>query len=317
MTSVEDTNNTSDSFSRNFEEYRRACRARFEEQKTVYDNDHEVDVDSSDEKKEETAAEVQSIPPVQCPLPTASVAQCNTTVRSSTDKSPVGVVKASNTERRNSFSKFMSYCSNVFKAAPSLTPQEKEKEKEKEKAVRKKREQDENMAHLIAQLEFEGKSDEEIQMHLFHLRDIAQTARPRSNSLVGDWFCDMHQAFKDDFNSMRGRQCMTVHVSSVNPFAAAMPANYVHDTGYSYEDLLRLEPVPRGLQSVDHLPTLVFEGQELPSSQTTCAVCITDFEMSEELRVLECTHHFHKECIDKWLGVAPSCPVCKGEVSHT
>jgi len=310
MTTVEGTNTTIDNFSRDFEEYRRACRARFEEQKTVYDNDNEANLDSSDEEREEIA-EAQPTPPMQVSPPTSPVAQCNTTLRSSTDKTPVGALKSSSKERRNSFSKFMSSISNAFKPAPSLTPQEKEKEK----AAKQKKHQDQNLAHLIAQLEFSGKSDEEIQLHLFHLRDIAQTASPKSNSMVGEWFRDMHQAFKDEFNVRRGRQCVTIHVADVNPFAAAMPANYVHDAAYSYEDLLRLEPVPRGLQSVDHLPTLVFEGQQLPSDQTTCAVCLCDFEMSEELRVLGCTHHFHKECIDKWLGVAPSCPVCKGEVS--
>jgi len=312
MTTIEGTDNSIDSFSRDFEEYRRARRAKFEEQKNEYDAPHEVDLGSNDGEEIEETAEVQAIPPTQATLPTSSVAQCNTTARDSPEKTPVGVFKTSSTERRNSFSKFMSSLSNVFKPPPTLTPQEKEKAN----VARKKREQDENMAHLIAQLEFEGKSDEEIQMHLFHLRDVAQHARPRSNSLVGDWFRDLNQAVKDEFNLRRGRQCMTVHVAEVNPFAAAMPANYVHDTGLSYEDLLRLEPVPRGMLSLDHLPTLVFEGQELPSSQTTCAVCITDFEVSEELRALECAHHFHKECIDKWLGVAPSCPVCKGEVSN-
>jgi len=312
MTSIESNTPTSDSLSRDFDDYRRACRARFEEQKRTYDNAQEIaDVDSNDEEEEDTPTpEVQATTPTQIPT-IASAAQCNTTARSSTDKSPVGTVKASNKERRNSFSKFVSSLSNVFKAPPPPTPQEKEKAK----AERKKRKQDENMAHLIAQLEFDGKSDEEIQLHLFHLRDIAQGG-PRSNSLVGDWFRDMHQAFKDEFSLRRGRQCMTVHIAEVNPFAAAMPANYMHDGGYSYEDLLRLEPVPRGLQSVDHIPTLVYEGQELPSSQTTCAVCMADFEMSEDLRALGCTHHFHKECIDKWLSVAPSCPVCKGEVSN-
>jgi len=187
------------------------------------------------------------------------------------------------------------------------------KEKEKSKMERRKAEQDWRMARFIAELEMEGRSDEEIQLHIFHLRDQAQFARPRSNS-IGDWFRDMHQAFKDEFTARHDRKCATIHVSTVNPFAAAVPANYMHDMGYSYEDLVSLEPVPRGLKSFDHLPTTVYEGQELPSNQTTCAVCMADFETSEELRSLHCTHHFHKDCIDKWLGVATTCPVCKGEV---
>jgi len=179
---------------------------------------------------------------------------------------------------------------------------------------RRKAEQDFRMARFIAELEMEGRSDEEIQLHLFHIRDQSQFRRPRSNSIT-DWFKEMHQAFKDEFTARQDR-CVTLHVSTANPFAAAAPANYMHDTGYSYEDLVSLEPVPRGLKSFDHLATTVYEGQDLPSDQTTCAVCMHEFETAEELRSLHCTHHFHKECIDKWLGVATTCPVCKGEVDR-
>lgn len=302
-------------FSRDFEEYRRACRARFEQQKSSYGGSDDA---VEPEPVDEAACEMQTNSPTISPQTTTSVAECNNTINNSPAinsvlDTPVGKVKASN-ERRNSLGKVFSSLSNMFKSSPPMSPHEKEKAKQE----RKKREQDARMAHLIAQLEFEGRSDAEIQMHLFHLRDIAQHTAPRNNngSLLGEWFRDMHQAFKDEFSLRRERQCVTVHVSTVNPFAAAMPANYVHDGNYSYEDLLTLESVPRGLTSTAHLPTSLYEGQELPSNQTSCAVCMADFEISEELRSLACTHHFHKECIDKWLGVAPSCPVCKGEVSR-
>lgn len=118
MTSVDSTNPTQgDAFTKDFEEYRRACRARFEEQKSAFDHT-EVDLESSDEEMEEeveTTPEVQAIPPIPSSPPTASIAQCNTTVRSAiADNSPVGAVKkASSNERRGSFSKLMSYCSNI------------------------------------------------------------------------------------------------------------------------------------------------------------------------------------------------------------
>jgi len=320
MTSVEGNNIPSDKFSKDFEEYRRVCRARFEEQQFSYAQE-EVAKDSSDEEKEEkeedatVAMQTASTQETPTPPPTASQAECNTTTNPPTlAKTTVGMTKASaNNERRNSFGKLFSCVSGVFKAAPPPTPQDKEKAK----AAREKKKQDKNLAYLIAQLEYQGKSDAEIQLHLFHLRDMAnqQGGRSKNNSLVGDWFRDMHQAFKDEFNLRRERQCVTLHVSTVNPFAAAMPANYVHDGAYTYEDLLTLEPVPRGLLSCDHLTSVVYEGQELPANQTTCAVCIAEFEVTEELRGLSCTHHFHKECIDKWLGVSPSCPVCKREVN--
>jgi len=306
MAGVEGSNFPEDSspFAREFEEYRMASRTRFEQQKSC------PDYEGVTAEPDTTVCDTQPASPVA----TQTAADCTNNAKLSTEKSDVGVTKVTNSERRNSVSKVVAYCSGIFKKyAPGtrsvpLTPQEKEKAK----AEHRKREQDARMAHLIAQLEFEGKSDAEIQLHLFHLRDMAQYARPRSNS----WFNDLSQAFKDEFNLGRERQCATIHVSNINPFTAAMPANYIHDSGYSYEDLLTLEPISRGLNSVDHLPDMIYQEQDLPSNQTICAICMCTFKLDENLRFLTCAHYFHRECIDKWLYIAPSCPVCKKEVNR-
>jgi len=335
MTSVEIGNFPDDNsrFTKEFEEYRRACRERYQQNKPPQvieeveeDFDEEVGSDSLGDEQETSLDNNTGSPVLKDPrftISPASNAECNNTqtspqLNATSPKLNSSVETLRKPERRNSLSKVLSYCSNVFKKSGSMSPTlsvEVHKEKERAKLDRKKSEQDWRMARFIAELEMEGRSDAEIQLHLFHLRDQAQFARPRSNS-VTEWFREMHQAFKDEFTARNERNLVTLHVSTVNPFSAAAPANYVHDMGYSYEDLVSLEPVPRGLKSFDHLPTTVYEGQELPSDQTSCAVCMAEFEASEELRYLHCTHHFHKECIDRWLGVAPSCPVCKGEVHN-
>lgn len=44
----------------------------------------------------------------------------------------------------------------------------------------------------------------------------------------------------------------------------------------------------------------------------TCVVCIEEYQDGDKLRVLPCSHRFHKECIDQWLSARqPLCPVCK------
>jgi len=310
-------------FAQEFEEYRKTCREKYQrtnKSQPIVERDLEavVEAQTLQEEEEEEEHETNSSPVLRdAGLPESSP-NCTIAPSLSLNSSVDMLKNTANLERRNSLTKVLSFCSNVFKKSsgcnsPTLSRSDGGKEKEKAKMERQKREQDYRMAHFIAELEMEGRSDEEIQLHLFHLRDQAQFARPRSNS-IGDWFRGMHQAFKDEFAARNERDCVTIHVSTVNPFSAAVPANYMHDMGYSYEDLVSLEPVPRGLKSFDHLTTTVYEGQELPANQTTCAICMADFETAEDLRSLNCTHHFHKDCIDKWLGVATTCPVCKGEV---
>lgn len=46
----------------------------------------------------------------------------------------------------------------------------------------------------------------------------------------------------------------------------------------------------------------------------SCAICLSEFDDGEEVRLLPCMHEFCKECIDVWIqrqGLAASCPLCK------
>jgi len=42
-----------------------------------------------------------------------------------------------------------------------------------------------------------------------------------------------------------------------------------------------------------------------------CAVCISPIEKNEIIGVLICKHHFHKDCINRWLTCKLSCPCCR------
>ncbi|XP_052194398.1 E3 ubiquitin-protein ligase At1g12760-like [Diospyros lotus] len=42
-----------------------------------------------------------------------------------------------------------------------------------------------------------------------------------------------------------------------------------------------------------------------------CCICLCAYEEGTELRVLPCRHHFHCPCIEKWLCINATCPLCK------
>ena len=48
-----------------------------------------------------------------------------------------------------------------------------------------------------------------------------------------------------------------------------------------------------------------------------CSICRMEFEPDDMLRVLRCCHADHAECIDQWLNVNKSCPLCHAEVATT
>lgn len=48
----------------------------------------------------------------------------------------------------------------------------------------------------------------------------------------------------------------------------------------------------------------------------SCCICLAKYADNEELKELPCYHFFHIGCIDKWLKINASCPLCKCEIAE-
>uniref|UniRef100_A0A8C3XNN2 RING finger protein 215 n=2 Tax=Chelydra serpentina TaxID=8475 RepID=A0A8C3XNN2_CHESE len=46
----------------------------------------------------------------------------------------------------------------------------------------------------------------------------------------------------------------------------------------------------------------------------SCAVCLDQFHKNQCLRVLPCSHEFHRDCVDPWLLLQQTCPLCKHNI---
>ncbi len=48
-----------------------------------------------------------------------------------------------------------------------------------------------------------------------------------------------------------------------------------------------------------------------------CSICLEEYVENTYMRTLECHHHFHKKCIDKWLKKCDDenihCPICRNQ----
>jgi hypothetical protein len=80
---------------------------------------------------------------------------------------------------------------------------------------------------------------------------------------------------------------------------------------FFHPPMLRGPPPGASQDLIDELKTLKYEPGVIPSDNMTCAICLDDYELGNEIRLLPCNHHFHKDCADRWLKLNKSCPFCK------
>ncbi|KAM7260935.1 hypothetical protein ACFE04_026410 [Oxalis oulophora] len=59
------------------------------------------------------------------------------------------------------------------------------------------------------------------------------------------------------------------------------------------------------------------ESKRLPGpNDTSCAICLVEYHSKDTVRCLpECQHCFHADCIDEWLRMNGTCPVCRNSPS--
>lgn len=62
-------------------------------------------------------------------------------------------------------------------------------------------------------------------------------------------------------------------------------------------------------------PKFLYSKAKLDSKDTSascCSICLADYKSNDMLRLLpDCGHLFHLKCVDPWLRLHPTCPVCR------
>ncbi|XP_064965339.1 E3 ubiquitin-protein ligase ATL6-like [Musa acuminata AAA Group] len=83
-----------------------------------------------------------------------------------------------------------------------------------------------------------------------------------------------------------------------------------------------VRPQQRGLspEVLETFPTLMYadvKGLKVGKGSLECAVCLSEFDDDEELRLLpRCSHVFHTDCIGAWLASHVTCPVCRANLAE-
>ncbi|XP_054630619.1 RING finger protein 215 isoform X3 [Dunckerocampus dactyliophorus] len=78
--------------------------------------------------------------------------------------------------------------------------------------------------------------------------------------------------------------------------------------------LLQLLPKQDILKTMLSLKTKTYRRPKRWCETDTCAVCLEAFNNNQCLRVLPCRHEYHRDCVDPWLLLHHTCPLCKRSI---
>ncbi|XP_072520567.1 RING finger protein 215 isoform X1 [Salminus brasiliensis] len=88
-----------------------------------------------------------------------------------------------------------------------------------------------------------------------------------------------------------------------------------------FNDDLQLHPKQDLLKHLSSLKTRTYRQPKAWTDPThgqpetdSCAVCLEQYNNNQCLRVLPCLHEFHRDCVDPWLLLQQTCPLCKRSV---
>lgn len=136
-----------------------------------------------------------------------------------------------------------------------------------------------------------------------HFQHFLQTAMPNGATEGNETYEDWTSLIE----SMGGNVCRSATKQEIDN----LPTNTV-----TAESKLRNKPSGEGGAgpSTDGDPSKSLSSKIPEEEKDKCAICMAHYEVGEEVKTLTCTHIFHTECIDQWLKLNRTCPVCKQSI---
>jgi len=100
--------------------------------------------------------------------------------------------------------------------------------------------------------------------------------------------------------------------------------DYVRDEDFddSFENLINLtatmgEVKPKNTPAhvIEGLPSGLYKDWASPGCDQRCPICLDDYKPTDSiLKITDCSHWMHKDCLQQWLHSANTCPVCRKRV---
>lgn len=88
-----------------------------------------------------------------------------------------------------------------------------------------------------------------------------------------------------------------------------------HDHGQDNNNNCIVDIIGLDETTLSSYPKLLYSEAKVNHKDSTascCSICLADYKNKDMLRLLpDCEHLFHLKCVDPWLKLNPSCPVCR------
>ncbi|CAN8293598.1 unnamed protein product [Cochlearia groenlandica] len=69
---------------------------------------------------------------------------------------------------------------------------------------------------------------------------------------------------------------------------------------------------PASKSSVESMPRVVI--REDMEKGGNCAICLEEWSDGDVAAEMPCKHRFHSKCVEEWLGIQATCPLCRYEM---
>jgi hypothetical protein len=183
-------------------------------------------------------------------------------------------------------------------------------------------------------------TNEDIFMHTSNSAIRSNSSLYDDHGDLDDFDTFMNPLFPSSINGANDRFTTFVNISSHH--SGNFQQEALQEMLMAHMDMLRNMGVTlqgnmahqRGLpeQRIDALPTYKFttsnmkkdcqsDSKSISSGDSTgvnsscnCGICLDDYRDGDMVKALPCLHQYHCSCIDKWLKVASTCPICKQSI---
>ena len=135
---------------------------------------------------------------------------------------------------------------------------------------------------------------------LLRRQDVTTNNTPHGNNIIGGRLLNLDNLSYEDLLSIFGN-------GSENCGASVSDISLLPVVTVTEDDVISTETGTDGSRDQEHA--------DMNSNKYCCSVCLDNYQIGEQKKILPCFHTFHEKCIDQWLIQNGSCPICKHRIA--